>query len=290
MHEFLKTVGFSDLKSKKDLDAILRDVLDNYDTKKIVENEKHHSFVEISKEYGYDCGITVCGEYDEDGEFQMEYYHPYFTGGQITTYEDVSVERHAATESYAGGCDDLRLGITLIFYLINAADYLNARREPKELKAQPPLRLSGLARDGMILLPVRKDPEKVAKEKDSWQQKSSLLAAARDGDEAAIESLTMEDIDTYAMISRRIVHEDVLSIVDNYFMPYGLECDQYSILGEITDVSKTVNSMTGEKLWQMSILCNDVPLDICVNEKDLLGEPEVGRRFKGQIWLQGTIN
>ncbi|HIX78041.1 MAG TPA: DUF3881 family protein [Candidatus Fusicatenibacter merdavium] len=290
MHEFLKTVGFSDLKSKKDLDAILRDVLDNYDTKKIVENEKHHSFVEISKEYGYDCGITVCGEYDEDGEFQMEYYHPYFTGGQITTYEDVSVERHAATESYAGGCDDLRLGITLIFYLINAADYLNARREPKELKAQPPLRLSGLARDGMILLPVRKDPEKVAKEKDSWQQKSSLLAAARDGDEDAIESLTMEDIDTYAMISRRIVHEDVLSIVDNYFMPYGLECDQYSILGEITDVSKTVNSMTGEKLWQMSILCNDVPLDICVNEKDLLGEPEVGRRFKGQIWLQGTIN
>ena len=290
MHEFLKTVGFSDLKSKKDLDAILRDVLDNYDTKKIVENEKHHSFVEISKEYGYDCGITVCGEYDEDGEFQMEYYHPYFTGGQITTYEDVSVERHAATESYAGGCDDLRLGITLIFYLINAADYLNARREPKELKAQPPLRLSGLARDGMILLPVRKDPEKVAKEKDSWQQKSSLLAAARDGDEDAIESLTMEDIDTYAMISRRIVHEDVLSIVDNYFMPYGLECDQYSILGEITDVSKTVNSMTGEKLWQMSILCNDDPLDICVNEKDLLGEPEVGRRFKGQIWLQGTIN
>lgn len=290
MHEFLKTVGFSDLKSKKDLDAILRDVLDNYDTKKIVENEKHHSFVEISKEYGYDCGITVCGEYDEDGEFQMEYYHPYFTGGQITTYEDVSVERHAATESYAGGCDDLRLGITLIFYLINAADYLNARREPKELKAQPPLRLSGLVRDGMILLPVRKDPEKVAKEKDSWQQKSSLLAAARDGDEDAIESLTMEDIDTYAMISRRIVHEDVLSIVDNYFMPYGLECDQYSILGEITDVSKTVNSMTGEKLWQMSILCNDVPLDICVNEKDLLGEPEVGRRFKGQIWLQGTIN
>lgn len=290
MHAFLKTVGFSGLKNKKDLDAVLKDVLENYDTKKIVENEKHYSFVEFSREYGYDCGITVCGEYDENGEFQMEYYHPYFTGGQITTYEDVSVERHAATESYAGGCDDLRLGITLIFHLINAADYLNGRKEPKELNSQPPLRLSGLARDGMILLPVRKDPEKVAKEKDFWQQKSSLLAAARDGDEDAIESLTMEDIDTYAMISRRIVHEDVLSIVDNYFMPYGLECDQYSILGEITDVSRTVNSMTGEKLWQMSILCNDVPLDICINEKDLLGEPETGRRFKGQIWLQGTIN
>ena len=40
----------------------------------------------------------------------------------------------------------------------------------------------------------------------------------------------------------------------------------------------------------MNILCNDVPLDVCINEKDLLGEPEVGRRFKGQIWLQGTMN
>ena len=290
MHAFLGAVGFSELKNKRDLDVILQDVLENYDIKKVVEDEKHHSFVEISREYGYDCGITVCGEYDEDGEFQMEYYHPYFNGGQITTYEAVSVERHAARESFAGGCDDLRLGITLIFYLINAADYLNSRKEPGELKKQPPLRLSGLARDGMILLPVRKDPEKVAKEKDSWQQKSSLLAAARDGDEDAIESLTMEDIDTYAMISRRIVHEDVLSIVDNYFMPYGLECDQYSILGEITDVSRTVNSFTGEKLWQMNILCNDVPLDVCINEKDLQGEPEVGRRFKGQIWLQGTMN
>ncbi len=289
MHAFLKAVGFSELKNRKELDVVLGDVLEHYDTKKTVEDEKHHSFVEFSKEYGYDCGITVCGEYDEDGVFQMEYYHPYFTGGQITTYEDVSVERHAATQSYSGGCDDLRLGITLIFYLIHAADYLNVEYEPRELKSQPPLRLSGLAREGTILLPVKKDPEKVAKERDSWQQKSSLLAAARDGDEDAIESLTMDDIDTYAMISRRIVKEDVLSIVDNYFMPYGLECDQYSILGEITDVSRTVNSFTGEKLWQMSIVCNDVPLDVCVNEKDLLGEPEIGRRFKGQIWLQGTI-
>lgn len=290
MHAFLKSVGFSRVESKKDMDAILKDVLQNYDTKKIVDDGKHHSFVEISKEYAYDCGITVCGEYDEDGEFQMEYSHPYFAGGQITTYEDVSIERHAGKQSYAGGCDDLRLGITLIFYLINAADYLNSRRKDADPALRPPLRLSGLASEGMILLPVRKDPEKEAREKDSWKQKSSLLAAAREGDEEAIESLTMEDIDTYAMISRRIAREDVLTIVDNYFMPYGLECDQYSILGEITDVSSTVNTFTGEKLLQMSIVCNDVPLDVCINARDLMGEPEIGRRFKGQIWLQGMIS
>ncbi len=83
MHAFMKAVGFSSgLENRKDLERIIRDVLENYDTKKIAENEKHRSFVEFSREYGYDCGITVCGEYDENGEFQMEYYHPYFTGGR----------------------------------------------------------------------------------------------------------------------------------------------------------------------------------------------------------------
>jgi hypothetical protein len=27
-----------------------------------------------------------------------------------------------------------------------------------------------------------------------------------------------------------------------------------------------------------------------MNKKDLLGEPAVGRRFKGNIWLQGMID
>jgi len=31
-------------------------------------------------------------------------------------------------------------------------------------------------------------------------------------------------------------------------------------------------------------------MDICVNAKDLLGKPEVGRRFKGVIWLQGNVD
>ena len=44
----------------------------------------------------------------------------------------------------------------------------------------------------------------------------------------------MEDMDTYSMISRRIVREDIFTIVDSYFMPYGMECDQYNVMGEIT--------------------------------------------------------
>ena len=40
----------------------------------------------------------------------------------------------------------------------------------------------------------------------------------------------------------------------------------------------------------MTIECNDIQFDICINREDLLGEAKVGRRFKGLIWLQGQLH
>ena len=72
-------------------------------------------------------------------------------------------------------------------------------------------------------------------------------------------------------------------------MPYGVECEQYSDLGEIVSCRLVKNVLTEEEVYQMMLLCNEVKIAICINKGDLLGEPEVGRRFKGNIWLQGTI-
>lgn len=72
-------------------------------------------------------------------------------------------------------------------------------------------------------------------------------------------------------------------------MPYGIESDQYSILGEIMDVALLQNHVTQENVYVMDIRCNDIDFSVCINQKDLLGEPQVGRRFKGNIWMQGSI-
>ncbi len=109
------------------MDRILKDVILHYDEKTVIEDRKNHMFAEISKTFGCDFGITVCGEYDENNEFQMEYYFPYFRGTGITTQEDVVIEKHAGKESYAGACDDVRIGVTIIFYLQNAGEYLTER-------------------------------------------------------------------------------------------------------------------------------------------------------------------
>ena len=149
---------------------------------------------------------------------------------------------------------------------------------------------SGLSLGGTILLPVVKNEKMMKNEQMASDNRQMLINAARNGDQSAIETLTLDDIDTYSQVSRRLANEDVFSIVDTYFMPYGVECDLYSIMGEILAVRTRQNTMTGVKLYQMKLNVNGLKFDICVPADSVMGEPEIGRRYKGTIWLQGYIN
>ena len=290
MHKYLKAVGFSRITKRSQIREIIQDVIKNYDEKTAVENHPEGIFVEFSKNYGCDCGITVCGQYEDDDKFHVDYYFPFFRGTGVTTQEQVSIERHADKESFAGACDDLRIGVTLIFYLQNPAEYMLEHYKGNMLLGNQPLTLSGLAKEGNILFPVQKDKEAVKLERELAKNRNHLIAAARNGDEEAMESLTMDDIDRYAMVNQRIATEDIFTIVDSYFMPFGIECDQYNIMGEILDFMTFKNILTGEEICQLTVESNDMRFDICINRADLLGEPQIGRRFKGTIWLQGQLH
>lgn len=258
--------------------------------KEYVEREEDTMFVEYGKEFAESIGLAVRGEIDENNDFHFEYSFPFFKGLNISTREDAIVERHAEKESYAGVCDDIKVGVSLIFYLQNALDYLKEQKKGNIPAKNTSVTLAALSCQGSIMFPIVKNEKQVKKHRQASINRNHLIAAARDGDEEAIESLTLEDIDTYTTISRKILHEDVFSLVDTYFMPYGIECDQYSVLGEIQETKIVKNKVSGEEIYIISIECNDLLFDICINKKDLLGEPEVGRRFKGSIWLQGEIN
>ena len=54
-------------------------------------------------------------------------------------------------------------------------------------------------------------------------------------------------------------------------------------------IEKIENEITGEKIYLLILNYNDVLLNLAINEMDLEGEPKPGRRFKGNIWLQGRI-
>ena len=290
MHQYLKAIGFNELHTKKEVIELLKQVETNFTHQIIVSYQSWADYCEFQKEYGEKVGITLCGELDEEEKFDADYYFPYFEGSGITTYADVAVEKRIEKEEYVGICEDPRLGISLIFHLQNGIEYMRERQLGFESEIATSITFSGLALSGKVLFPVKKSEQQVKSEKEASDNRKVLLKAARGGDQEAIETLTLDDIDTYSKVSRRLISEDIFTIVDTYFMPYGVECDLYAIMGEILAARERKNIATGEPLYQMKLDVNEMQFDICVPAKEVMGEPEIGRRFKATIWLQGYIN
>jgi hypothetical protein len=300
VHRYLRAIGFSKVHNRDELQKLINEVVEStiikrplpigyYAAKDIAADENDKVFAELSLDFAPGAGICVRGEFDEKSTFLYEYYFPYLRGGHISSYEDITVERHAEKESYAGVCDDMKVGVSLIFYLNNMIPYKRLNAQNRLPIQGTYLMLSALSVDGTIMMPIVKNEQDKQKIKKASNERNHLIAQARMGDEEAIESLTLDDMDTYSMLSKKIQSADVYSLVDTYFMPYGVECDQYSVLGEITEFHISANRITGEEIVFMTIECNELILDIVINREDLYGEPAVGRRFKGVIWLQGVI-
>ena len=290
MHKFLRAVGFSQYTEKKQVQKLIRDIIIHADERSYTTVGKKTLVAEFDRNFAEDIGLAVCGEFDEDDTYSFDYYLPYLRSDLVSTAEDISIERHAAKESYAGICDDPKVGVSLIFYLQNMISYLKLQGEGKIPAKGTSLNLSALSCQGTIMMPIQKTEWQKKKIAKDAVQRNRLIQAARGGDEEAMESLTLEDMDTYTSISRKIQKADIFSLVDTYFMPYGVECDQYSVLGEITDMKLVTNGLTGEKVHILTLCCNDLNLKVAINSIDLLGEPAVGRRFKGSVWLQGQVN
>ena len=141
------------------------------------------------------------------------------------------------------------MGVSLIYYLQNQLEYLEKDLNHQKVCYISSVMMSGLSVEGKILLPVQKDAE----------NKVSLIQCP-----------------------------DIYSVVDTCFMPYGVECDQYYIVGEITEVEELQNDWTGELVYSLTIKCNGLTFQVCINAADLMGLPAPGRRFKGTIWMQGV--
>ncbi len=39
----------------------------------------------------------------------------------------------------------------------------------------------------------------------------------------------------------------------------------------------------------LQLNCNEAVFHVCINEADLIGVPAIGRRFKGEVWMQGEM-
>ena len=284
MHNYYRTVGFGKGYSKPLIRNIINKAVEEYKTDN--KEDTFGKLIEIFVQFHPAMGMAIHGEFSEKGDFEVEYAFPYVKAKSFSEYESVTIEKNVANYSFSAGCENRNTGVTTIFYLQNALDYVN-HNFPSELQAE--VGLSGLSLSGKILFPTKEYDAYNQSYKRIKENRGKLIKDAHNGDEKAMENLTLDEMNEYTKISRRIETEDILSIVDTSFMPCGMQCDRYSVIGKILEMEECVNRITKEMVYNLTMECNDTIINVAINECDLIGQPMVGRRFKGNIWLQGMV-
>ncbi len=294
IHSYMNSVGFSDISCLNDLNDVIKQIVEEPDS--VSETKFNYiKYSEYHKNFTDSTGIAVLGYYKNEIEsfenFVLETYFPYVVASDIAVSEatDISIERFADKYSYLAMFDSSIMNMILIFFINNLGFLGKIGFISKINLSKCDIKISALAFEGIILLPIFKEEKFEEEKKVHNDRKNVLIERAKRGDEDAIETLTLDDLKTQQMLYTRSQNEDVLSIVDTYFMPEGLENDKYSLMGDIVSVKKEVNYVTEEEIYVLDIFSNDVYVTVSINKKYLTGEPLVNRRFRGRVWLQGII-
>lgn len=284
MHEYLRAIGFSKLDRNRQIRSLLDEVRFNEDESKEYVSENQNGVAEYRKDFANRLGILNYWLIDGEVE-ESDSYMPYYNPNILQFYSTINVEKTVNADGYYCEIEDSRVGISIIFRLLNWVEYLKQRNT----KRMYHISAGALSTEGTIILGVKKEMNQV-KRMEKIEQHQKTIIAARKGDKAAAEQLAKEDYDQYQSMNYRISREDLYSVVDSCFMPYGMNSDCYTIVGDIVRYRIETNDITNEKIYVITVDYNTVLIEVAINEIDLMGEPEAGRRFKGKIWLQGIVH
>lgn len=291
MHKYLRAIGFSKIRHNHEQNKLISLALENATERKEIQIASNHNLLQVNHLFAKNIGLSIIAEYNHDDILDVDHIFPYCIGEYKTEQLDIQIECHSDKQAYSAVSDDCNLEITLIYAVQNIVDYVKSNWSNTYYQNPTQVIFGALSITGRIIYGVQLEYNAYPYEKQpiSDKDRSKLIAKAKMGDMDALESLTLDDMDTYSLVSKRIQEEDLLTIVDTYFMPYGIDNEQYSILGKIINFFKITNEISGEMVYNLTVESNHVLMNIVINSIDLEGEPAIGRRFKGIIWLQGHV-
>lgn len=289
MHSYLRTVGFGG----PDCNTNVRYLLDKIikEDESINNSVKHEGeSVEIFKHFSPNMGITFHGEFVNNNKFHCDFYYPFALPIKYIHYDEIVIEKNVMNMSFYASCEDSRLGFSVIFFIQNGLDYINFDNNRGISRLSAKVGLVAMSLSGKILMPVKKNNSYTSMSDDLRRYRGEVLREAKKGNQEAIDAMALEEMNEYNQICKRVMKEDILTIVESSIMPYGIECDKYQVIGEIRDIVEDKNGISDEEVIEMLIDCNDISITVFINKKDLMGVPKIGRRFKGVVWLQGRID
>lgn len=287
MEQYLRAVGFKNHVENDKIKDIVQDIINNPTEKYISNYGKDKIKVELFKEYGDEFGIIVRGELDENEEIKVFSIIPYKKGNLIMDIDEVDVIYANKKDDYYVYFEDIKTGNPITFYLQNVVDYLDIDEDEEAYVEN--IRLVALSNEGTVVLPINKDDVDKNLEQEEEEWRANLLELARDGDDEAIQLLEIDAEQSAELFKVRTKHEDLLTILEGFFIPYGLNDAEYSVLGTIQDFRIETNSLTKEEIYIFDLMCLNFDLQVCINKKDLVGIPSKGMRFKGICYVEGFL-
>lgn len=292
MHTFLPSIGFPWIRTWSDEEKLLRFVTDSPDQMMMTQmNSEPRSLAVYDKHFSSDgrIGIRAFGIWEEDS-FSCISYLPYADNPQVSLTQPCELTKAGDGERLIGSVDDYRMGLLIIFTVSNYGRLAVTEEKEKSKPKVRGIRLTGLGKDGRILMPVRMTQAEQEFHHRVMENHGDLFKAARDGDQDAANEFYYSDYSIAADARKRLAHEDLYSVVNTSILPVGVECDQYQVVAQIKSVETIRNEVSKEELYYLRVRINTLHAVICIPKSEVVGVPKAGRRIKCQIWLIGEVD
>ncbi len=289
--DYLRSVGFDSDMSLKEFRDVIEYTIENSLSLRKTLSEDGSVCAEIRSSFGDSMGMILCGKYDDDDIFHLDFFLPYLENNINSIEGDVSVAKRPLVQGFLAETDDTFLGYTLNFVLQNPFDFIiKGFRENENYNAF--VSLSGFSLHGKILLGVF-CPNSTAGmnriDKEFLDDRKDLLKRIKEGDSDAVEYISQKEGILIENVKRRNINEDLYSIVDTSLRPTSQFPWVYHIIGTIVNWRVIKNKVTKGLVYNFLLNCHDLFISICINKEDLKGVPAIGRRYKGIVHLQGSI-
>lgn len=302
LHTYLSAVGYDPITRQSDIDAVLDGFVSTAVRENRIDIDENNPLPEglyearirqrlLSDALGNDVGaVVIRGLYDPAKKsFERQFYYPEIVGRSYdNVVTDVELEMERDRDIYLVHCDSIGNELEPIFFLSNSFDFVKEYGRVESIKSCNVV-LGGLSVEGKIILPINKTDEQISKQHTDFRKRIGLVQEIKGGNQDAASQLAMIDYDAIADICRRVQNSDIYSVVDSSFVPSGMECDTYKVVGNIIYSELITNSITGGQVYYMDLECNNERLSIAINDQSLMGTPVEGLRFVGRVWLQGRI-
>ena len=92
MHQYLKSIGFEEIQTRKELKELLAETKNTFTDQMIISYQGESDFCEYRKEYGDRIGMILCGEMDEEeNPSRRNIMFRTWKERGVTTYADVTM-------------------------------------------------------------------------------------------------------------------------------------------------------------------------------------------------------